>query len=532
MLMNVFFIAIGIGSLAVLGVGQVFYERGELQKIADTTALEAARQISDGPNFDSALSLAQENGLGDDMELTLTCLINGQPSPDSCEGATTVRAVVSETFLPFFFLEDAEVRVVAEAQLAPIINGQVGSGLLSVNTQQSELLNGLLSELGLGSVSLTALGWDGLLNSSLQVPLVDLGLELNALSLDNLASLDVNALTFLNAALAVSRTTDPTAPPSIPADLSSVLSSIDLNVQDILVLDLSDSTQGLADIELGQLIQATLLGAVSSVTTDPVSGSNSLVNIPIELTSLGVELSIQLMEPPKVFVGRKIEGKTPIVTTTTAQARIVASVDGLPATNLGIPGLASVTVSGLNLNLAVSSSGGTLTVDDIGCRIPRTDNTVDLTVRPSLLQACLSDQSGTCAASGANILGLSVIGPLGIPTLNTSIQGRMNLESASNSSSVRLFGLMPQSVVVPTALSDSLSNTLEDFDLELTITGNTSAISTFLPSILNSTSNVLAPVLGQTGQLLDDTFQILGVGINNVEVDVNSVDCKSSILTL
>lgn len=532
MMMNVFFIAVGIGSLAVLGVGQVFYEPGEMQKIADTAALEAARQISDGPNFDSALSLAQENGLSDDMELTLTCLVNGQASPDNCSGATTVRAEVSETFLPFFFLEDAEVRVVAEAQLAPLINGQVGSGLLSISTQQSELLNGLFSGLGLGSVSLTALGWDGLVNSSIQIPLVDLGLELNAVSLENLATLDVNALSLLNAAFAVARTNDPTELPSVPADLANVLNNVDLNLEDVLVLDLSESTQGVVDIGLGQLIRATLLGSLAAVTNDPESGSTSAINLPISLSTLGVNLSVQLLEPPKVFVGRKVEGKSPIVTTETAQARIIATVNGLPPTNLGIPGLASVTISGLNLKLLATSSGGTLSVDAIDCRIPRTDNTVDLTVTPSLVQVCLSGTDGTCLSGGSNVLSLSVIGPLGIPTLNSSVRARLNLAASSTPSNVRLFGLMPQSIMVPTGLGDSLSNTLENLDLQLSVTGNTSAIATFLPSILNNTASVLAPVLGQTGSLLDETFEVLGVGLNNVEVDVNSVDCKSSILTL
>ena len=42
---------------------------------------------------------------------------------------------------------------------------------------------------------------------------------------------------------------------------------------------------------------------------------------------------------------------------------------------------------------------------------------------------------------------------------------------------------------------------------------------------------MLEPALVQAGQVLDEAFAVLGVGMNNVEVDVNFVDCKSSILT-
>ncbi|MDX1667840.1 MAG: hypothetical protein R3194_00345 [Limnobacter sp.] len=526
-ILNVFFVTMSIGALAILGVGQVLYERGEMQKIADTTALEAARQISDGPPFDSAFELAERNGLNEDLEMSVSCLIGGLPTADRCEEATRVRVEVTQTFLPFFFLNEAEISVEAEADLAPLINGQVETGLLSLNTQQSEILNGLFSGLGLGEVSLTALGWNSLVGSTIQVPLVDLGLELNAVSLEDLATIEVTGLSFINAAFAVARADDSGDLPAVPADLSQVLDSISVRVQDIVVTDLSDSSRGAAELELGQLIQATLLGAVSAETSsNDAEENNSAVDVPLTVGALNINLSVQLLEPPKVFVGRKVEGKSPIVEVQTAQARIVAELAGSPIDLPDVPGL-GISLSGPNLNLAVSSAGGSMRVNDIGCRMPRETNTVDLTVSPSLTRICLAGADGQCD-SNANVFDIQSRGGATIG----GIGSQLDLELASSPENIRLTGLMPQSVSVPTGLNQGLSSALTNIDFELEVNGNNALLRNFQPIILAVANDALSLPLVEVGQVLDDAFAVLGVGLNNVEVDVNFVDCKSSILTL
>lgn len=525
LLMNIFFISLGLGTLAVLGAGQVMYEQGKMQGIADLAALEAARQVSDGPDFTEAVAQAERNGLTEDMDLELTCLINGEPAPNSCSTATVVRADITRQFLPFFFLADKQIQVRAEATMAPLITGQYKTGLLSISTSQSALLNGLMTNLGGGEVTLTALEWGGLLNTNATVPLLDLALELNAGTMEEFLNMDVNALTFLQAAFGVARAGESPLP-TFPNSLGSALGEVNFTVSDLLAVDLSDSTRGVADINLGQLIQISVLGA-GEIGQD---SNGSAVSIPLSVGVLGVQASVRLVEPPKIFVGRKIEGKNPIARATAAQAQVNVSISGLPPTTLGIPGLASASISGLNLNLKSSTAGGEVQVTDIGCRYPRADNTVDLLVTPSVTRVCISEDDEDECETNEKILDLRV-SLLGISFVNYDVRASADVSLEEPPHSIRLEGVPPMSATVPTSLANTLEGALSNVDLNLSVSGNLGILGPFLSTVLSSIDAVLSPLLGQVGAALDDLTATLGIGVNNSQVDVQSVDCKSSILT-
>ncbi|HEX4880259.1 MAG TPA: pilus assembly protein TadG-related protein, partial [Limnobacter sp.] len=191
--LTVVVLMMSLGALGVLAVGHTAWEKSRLQGVADLVALTAARQLADGPGFAEARALALENGVLPTDSLTIQCVINNAPTAD-CANAITSRVTLRRpvnALLPF--LPDRQLDVLAEATVAPTVVGTVSSGLLALNTNQSALLNGLLTALGGGSVQLNVAQWGSLLGSNIRVDLLDLATELGVLGVNDLLSLNVSA---------------------------------------------------------------------------------------------------------------------------------------------------------------------------------------------------------------------------------------------------------------------------------------------------------------------------------------------------
>eukprot|EP01031_Cornospumella_fuschlensis_P046068 gene46068-56393_t len=157
-----------MGALGVLAVGHMAWEKTRLQGVADLVALTAARQMSNGPEFAEAQAIALANGVSEDDDLTIECIIDDAPTND-CDNSITSRVTIVRPVNGLLvFLPNREVTVLAEATVAPTVVGSVSSGLLSLDTNQSALLNGLLTALGGGAINLNVAQWGSLLGSDIR----------------------------------------------------------------------------------------------------------------------------------------------------------------------------------------------------------------------------------------------------------------------------------------------------------------------------------------------------------------------------
>eukprot|EP01030_Chromulinospumella_sphaerica_P019601 gene19601-19496_t len=206
-ILTVFIMLMTVGALAVLGLGQVVWEREEVQRIADLAAKAAASDIGNAPQgFTAAVDYARRNGLDDTTDsISINCNVRGTDTllpANACDRSVLVRVVRN---VPAAFLGTEPVVAVAEATVTPVISGLVGTNLLALNLNGSSL-SPLMSAIGT-ELRLNLLGFQGLLASNTQVDLLQLGVELGVFSagdqldMARLLNTEVTAARLLDAAL-------------------------------------------------------------------------------------------------------------------------------------------------------------------------------------------------------------------------------------------------------------------------------------------------------------------------------------------
>ena len=524
---TLFALTMSMGALGVLAVGHAAWEKNRVQSIADMVALTAARQMSDGPNFSEAREIGLQNGLLDADEVVLNCLIDGEPTSD-CDNALTSRVSITRSVLPILpFFPNREIAVLAEATNAPTVVGTVTSGLASVDSAQSALLNGLLSSLGGGSVNLSVLQWEGLLGSNVQVDLLQLKTQLGVATMNDLLALNLSALSLLQESLAVGTGAagEVAQAEGLLGLLSGPLNAVDVTVGDLLAVDLSGQSNTVLVTNFGQLLQVAVLNA----------SKGGGVTVPISSGLLNLDVGVQVLEAPQVFVGRKESYKNPLVQAKTAQVGLDVRV----RQPLGI-NIALISLSALDMRLQLRAAGGLAEVNTMECRYPRANNTLTMTVVPALAQVCIANSSGnlntsvgslTCGAP-ANILNVNL---LGLVNAGVTLGAQGSLESDPVQETFE--GVAPYTQTVDLSVGDTLGSALENIDLDLNVNLPfvgpliSATVNGLVSVLLNALAPALSPILGVVGDILDNLLSVLGVNLNTVDVNVNSMDCQSVVLT-
>lgn len=525
-ILTAFIVSMSLGAMGVLAAGYNVWEKNRLQGVADLVALTAARQLSDGPAFPAAMNLAHDNGVTAQDTLSIQCIQGGVPTAD-CNNSITSRVTLVRTvasILPFFPAKS--LTVVAEATSAPTIVGTVASSLLSVDTNKSRLLNGLLTALGGGSVNLSVAQWGGLLNSNIELDLLALQAELGVATLDELLNLNVSALRLLQDSLLVGNgdAADKAAVTGVLSALSGPLNGVNLKVGDLLAADLSGRTNTPLMVNLGQLAQVTVLNASKGVG----------YTLPISSGLLNLDVGVQILEAPQIFVGRKFPGKDPIAVGKTAQIALDLRVRQALGLNLAL-----INISALDLRLQLRVAGGLAQVNQLSCRFPREENVVEMTVVPSVLDLCIADSASNlnstvgALACGppANILSVSI---LGLPATSVKLGAKATLRP--DVTEVQFSGVAPFTQTVHLNLGQTLSNLLGNLTLnpQVNVLGAgllTAVVEGLVQVLLAALKPVLSPILGLVGTLLDGLLPVLGVSLNDVQVNVASMDCQSVVLT-
>lgn len=187
--------------------------------------------------------------------------------------------------------------------------------------------------------------WGSLLNSNIRVDLLALATELGVGNVNDLLSLNVSALGLLQDALLVGNATDAEKMPveGLLSALSGPLNRVNLSVGNLLALDLSGRTNTPLEVNLGELIQVTVLNSVQGVG----------YVLPISSGLLNLDVGVNILEAPQVFVGRKMPFKDPIASAKTAQ--VALSVRIRQPLNLN---LALISLSALDMRLQMRVAGG------------------------------------------------------------------------------------------------------------------------------------------------------------------------------
>ncbi|MEB0228892.1 pilus assembly protein TadG-related protein [Pseudomonas sp. 10S4] len=378
--------------LLVVDTGRLYMEQRKLQRVVDTAALEA---VSRGGNCLPGLTAASyagqsatRNGYTVDATDTLvtTCgsLLTANTglrtfTVDATQSAA-IKVVASRTVTtsfaggvqalfsgtPVSLNTTLNASAVAAQPQPPIAQLNIRSNLVSISTSQSNILNPLFSGLLGGNVSVTALGWTGLLNTNINLLsyLNQLAINLNvaAGNYTQLLNTQVTATQLIQAAATVVQLNGATA--DVMTALGNLQlaanNSVPLTLGQILQLQTGTTAAGLdANLQLLQLIQGVV----------QLANSKSAVAATLPISVLGLAnftVRVKVIEPPQFSaIGNPAlavlnpTGPNRIYVRT-AQVRTMLSVNlpgvsGLSSAVLGMVGGLTPVLNGvLSLNLATA----------------------------------------------------------------------------------------------------------------------------------------------------------------------------------
>ncbi|WP_165493675.1 pilus assembly protein TadG-related protein [Phytopseudomonas daroniae] len=457
----------------VVDAGRLYLEQRNLQRIADTAALESISRLESGNCSQEpakAQSYALENAssygfaMNDLQSLSTSCVsINSVDSllvtsPDAATGravevitsSQVPASIIIRTGSLFGFPGNATVRLqaiaVAEKDSDPMAVFSVGAQLLNLGCSASPgLVPSLLKTVG-ADICLTLLDWEGLLETQvtpaglLQALGVDLTInQLKALTPEGLVELEgtkinlIDLPDLINASASLITNNDTLA--ANIAALGVDLLSTELKNAKVNLLGTADQP-GILQIvtgpgqALGSALDAKLnLGDVLSTSLmTAVQGRGLLVD---QLSLLNGTLAVKMgiVEPPAIGIG-------PVGTTAyNAQIRLQANVDSSKLLGGLLEPLLSLK---LPIILDLVNTKGELA--DIDCSLPEPEITIDVESRVgnicigTMPSESLWSTKASCTEANTQetpilkLLGLDLVkGKAAVPLLSTGVPRSVTL---------------------------------------------------------------------------------------------------------
>lgn len=317
-------IALSLVVITLIGtqIGYLMLMKRELQKTADLAALSGAQALQ--PSSCASAQAAAVANATQNMPPMLATIAqadvecgNWDPqtreapqyfgAPQAGQFFNAVRVRFSRT--PALLLPNLpgsqQITITVQATAAqrqPLASLNIRSTLVSIDTKQSELLNAVFGGLLGGSLALEAGGWQGLLNTNIQLlsflDQLKLDLNISAANYDQVLNTDVNAGVLLQTMITVMERSGNTAAVTLQA-LRDLLVSVQaspftLKLGDLLGIASGTDAAGLAtDLQLFQIVQGMVQIA---------NGKNGLAaNVPITLPGIAsVTTRLQVIEPPQI----------------------------------------------------------------------------------------------------------------------------------------------------------------------------------------------------------------------------------------
>ncbi|WP_120971793.1 TadG family pilus assembly protein [Comamonas sp. lk] len=323
-MLGALWLMVAVICLATIDIGNVFWQKRELQKIADLAALAGAQAETAGDCQVNAKRIATLNGMAGTplVECGNWAPVAGAMDSKSffVSGATPMNAsrVTASRNVPYFFVFSAgasnsrDVQAMATAARSrPLVQLRVRSKLIEVDDKKSAILNPIIGGLLGGSLNVSAVGWNGLAN--VQLSLLDFFRELgmkkglidvNAAVIDYEKILDTNisALDVIEVMLSAlqKQTNSNNTPQAVSAAITALgaIASANISKVQLKLRDLLDIKSGTSDAAL--MAQLNALNIVQLLAQ--VSGQKSGVVVNSDVLGGVVRISLKVIEPPQSSV--------------------------------------------------------------------------------------------------------------------------------------------------------------------------------------------------------------------------------------
>ncbi|WPN53322.1 pilus assembly protein TadG-related protein [Pseudomonas sp. P9_2] len=408
-------------TLLAVDSGRLYLEKRKLQSVADTSALEAAGLGGQCGTNTTANAYATQNAarngfvVGNGRTLAVTCgtlatnALNTRVFTADATKSDAIRVVASRTVMSSIANGlwnlfsgapiTAQINLSATAVAAtppPVAQLSIRSSLASVDSSKSPLVNLVIGNLLGGNLSLTAAGWNGLLQTDVNLLsyLDQLAISLNvkAGDYDALLNTAVSATQLIDAAVKVLQQNGA----AVTAVINDVISieAIAPNTKLLTVGDLIDIATGTPTAALNTNVQLfQLLEAVAQLSSSK-NAVSAAAQIAIPLVG-NVSIQTKVIEPPQLSaIGNPALAKKGLLNTpptdqifvrtaqvrtlVTVQAPIIKVVSGVASVLNGLGTPVSQVVKGLlNLNLP-AVVGGVLCL--VACNVADVDVTQTLSI--------------------------------------------------------------------------------------------------------------------------------------------------------
>ena len=563
--MAAIFLSLAVAALGALDVGNTYYARRQLQRTADLAAMAGVQVISSPAGCSTVTTVAQQNATangftadGSTKTLTTTCG-RWDTSTSTYFGTSgnplnAVQVKVTQQ-VPYLFLGPSRnVTATATALASNIDAFSLGTGIATINTQQSALLNAILGGLLKTSVSLSIGDTQSL--ATAHIKLSDLMVALGASSMQGLLATTV---TYQNLMLAMV-TALQAGGDTVNAAILRTLAVAIPGGQNITIGDGGTSAPGLLALGLANpnaaatatinAFDALMVAAQIAERPDPTTGNAPVINVTAGLAGVA-GISLQVINPPVLAVGEGGTvgtGANAVARTQARTAVLNATVNLMPVTfkpfGLNLL-LGSITVAALNtpIMLSLTSAQGTATLSSVDCESSKAATTATIQVIPSIATVCL----GANASCGGTINVADV-------TLWTLLTGTTELTK------IALSGTGQLSLGAPAAQPVTFNGASGSFDSSVTVNSNavgtdastlTAQLLKALPGLLQVTvagldlttviqpllaglapvlSTALQPVFGLLDTVLVPTLALLGVQVGTATVHNMSLTCGVSQL--
>lgn len=518
--------AVIASALLAVDLGSVFYTKRQLQNVADNAALSAVNDIP--ASHAIAIETAGLNSFpvpgGNGNALTTVpgryddnanlFSAGGDPAE---QNAVQVTVTTRQPY--FFMLGNREITATATATRTDLAGLSIGTGLISIDTEQSVLLNALLGGLLHTSLSLDAVSYQGLINANVRlIDLVRADASIGTVQELLDADLSVGQLLQLTATAL-----DQTDLVRVDASLLNTLNQLALQVPSDLTLKLGD----LLDISLDSpdaaaMAQVNVLQLIA-LSAEVANGEHFLdvpmlgINLPGLVT---LNMALSLIEPPSIAIGPPglDSNGEPRTRAHTAQARL--KLDLVVGELLG--GL-------LRVPLYLELAPGDAWLKDIQCRAPRDDSAVTIAARSGLARVYLGNVNAdvmTNREAAATVTPATILNVLGLVTIDAQVgldlpggAGDLVFNGPFDANNVqRISGL------ALAGLGESLTNKINEdpnlvFDIRLL------GIGLNLGGVLSPLLALLNPVLALLDSLLAPVLSLLGIQLGYADVTAFSLTC-------
>lgn len=515
LLLAVLFMALAVDS------GRLWMQQRKLQSIADIASIQAARQLGCSPTVAAALAAAQnaavQNGYTGSLaaspnlvQLGNVNTIGGIRQFVANAGQEAVRVYATQQ-VPASLVAGGlfggtvllQAQAVSSAD-APLAAFSVGSYALGLDTEDSDLLNGLLGDTLGSSLDLQLISYQGLAEAS--VTLGDmLAASGEAGGITNLLNTQMQ-MADLIALTATALSQNSTA----NADASAALAELQAAANNGTSITLGDVLAvTAADADAASKVGINVLSLIT--TSALLANGQHAISLPIDVDVPGiasVSAQVNVLQPPQIAIGPA--GTALCTTVRTAQIQAKASVN----INLAIARLDLA----LNIAVAQGSAGLRSISDDGGSAYAVIDAT------PGIASASLTNSAGTGPAgifASLPLLGNIKIAEIG---LNLPIQPASPTE-LNITVPHPVAAHLPKTEPVSSPLGSSLQNALSQSNA-VTV----SVLNGLGSGIINDVvGNTVGPLLGEIGsEFLDPLLKLLGIRLGGLDVTLEGIQLSQA----